>query len=169
MAREQVAIRPFTIHWGAILGGSFVALGAWMFFLALGSAIGGTQVGGASITWTSLYTLVSPILGLFAGGLVAARSSRIETRSDGAFHGVVIWGFAMVLGAILIGSFGAAFIAGATANLRLPTGYSWAIAGAILGSLISAVLGASTVSHRVTGFERERERVPGGAHGEART
>jgi hypothetical protein len=163
MARENILTGPFNMHWGAILSGAFVSLGAWMFFLALGSAIGGARTFGA---WTTIYTLLSPILGLYAGGLVAARSRAMENKADGALHGVVVWGFAMVLGAVLLASFGGA-IAGVAPNVVIPRGYSWAICGSILGSLISCVAGASTVPAH--GYERESTVAPSVRRGEVHT
>ena len=54
-------------HWGAILGGSFVALGAWITLYALGAAIGISGTRGPPTAWTSIYVLVVPIIALFIG------------------------------------------------------------------------------------------------------
>lgn len=146
------------IHWSAILAGAFTALGCWMFLYALGAAIGGADTKAGPDAWTAIYTLVSPIIAFFIGGLVASRSRGIETKADGALHGVVLWGFGFVIGGLLFSFMGAEVLVHSRANPNLPAGYFWAVAGAILGSLITAVLGAMAV--------RERERLPAGGREE---
>jgi hypothetical protein len=88
-----------TLHWSAVLGGSFTAMGVWLFLLALGAAL---QSGAGVTAWTAIYNLVSPIIALFFGGLVASRSRLLTSRFDGTLHGVVIWGFTMSIGALLL-------------------------------------------------------------------
>jgi len=141
------------IHWGAVLGGSFAAIGAWMFLLALGAAI---QSSPGLNAWTAIYNLISPIIALFLGGLVASRSRYLSTRFDGALHGVVIWGFTMFLGALVTNFFGIVFLSSARAGVQVPAGFSWAIAGSILGSLIAALLGTASHQH----VAREERQVP---------
>ncbi|MBI5542716.1 MAG: hypothetical protein HY901_02430 [Deltaproteobacteria bacterium] len=137
------ATPSFVIHWSAVLGASFVALGTWLFLLALGAAVQGQS---GPNTWTAIYHLLSPIIALFIGGMVAARSRLLLSRFDGLLNGAVIWGFTMSVGSLLIGVFGAAFLnAARPVALGLPQGFTWAIAGAILGSLVAAVLGTSSV------------------------
>ncbi|MGC4115172.1 MAG: hypothetical protein QM765_11300 [Myxococcales bacterium] len=146
---REMSTSSFVIHWSAVLGGSFVALGTWMFLLALGAAIQGDK---APNTWTAIYNLISPIVALFIGGAVAARSRVIGTRFDGLLHGAVIWGFTMSVGALLIGVFGSIFMnfnrPGSLSGV--PNGFAWAIAGSILFSLFAALLGTASVRERHT-------------------
>lgn len=130
--KHEVAVRP-EIYWSAILAGSFIAMGTWLFLLALGAAIGGA----GSITWTALYTLISPIIALFVGTLVAARTG-FPSRGEAILHGVVIWGFTMSISSLLLSVF-----APMQAAMQ-SSGFLWAVAGSILGSLLAAVLGATT-------------------------
>jgi hypothetical protein len=155
MAMEREIRGPTTFHWGAVLAGAFTALGVWMFLYALGAAIGGEGGQQGPDTWTAIYTLISPIIAFFVGGLVAARARGVDTRADGALHGVVLWGFGLVIGGFLLATMGAEVLVHSNANANLPSGYFWAVAGAILGSLITAVLGGMTVK------EHERIRVGG--------
>lgn len=143
-----------TIHWSAILAGAFTALGVWMFLYALGAAIGGADTQRGPDAWTAIYTLISPIIAFFFGGLIASRSSGIETKADGALHGIVLWGFGFVIGGLLLSVMGAEILVHSRTNPNLPGGYFWAVAGSILGSLITAVLGGMVV--------KERERLPAG-------
>ncbi|HEY3449677.1 MAG TPA: hypothetical protein VGK67_25205 [Myxococcales bacterium] len=144
---REISTASFVIHWSAVLGGSFVALGTWMFLLALGAAIQGEK---SPNTWTAIYNLVAPIIALFIGGAVAARTRTIGARFDGLLHGAVIWGFTMSVGALLIGVFGSIFMnfnrPGAAS--AMPNGFAWAIAGSILFSLFAALLGTSSVRER---------------------
>lgn len=141
-----------TIHWSAVLGGSFTAMGVWLFLLSLGAAL---QSGGGVNTWTAIYNLVSPIIALFFGGLVASRSRLLTSRFDGTLHGVVIWGFTMSIGALLLTNLASlVFSSARTGAATVPSGFSWAITGSILGSLIAAMLGAASTAHPV-GVRRE--------------
>ena len=146
---REIAASSLVIHWSAVLGGSFVALGTWMFLLALGAAIQGS---GGPNTWTAIYNLVSPIIALFVGGMVAARSRGVDTRFDGLLHGAVIWGFTMSVGALLIGMFGNVFMNASRPGMErgMPEGFAWAIAGSILFSLFAALLGTASVRERRT-------------------
>ena len=144
-----------TIHWSVILAGAFTALGCWMFLYALGAAIGGAATKTRPDSWTAIYTLVSPVIAFFLGGLVVARSRGIEDRADGALHGIVVWGFAMVLGSLLLSLMGAEVLVHTRGAVNLPAGYFWAVAGSILGSLITSVLGSMALPRRVSTVHRE--------------
>lgn len=160
MAIEREAGGPFTLHWSAILAGAFTALGVWMFLYALGAAIGGAGARTGPGAWTAIYTLISPIIAFFIGGLVTARARGVDTKADGAIHGVVLWGFGLVVGGFLLSTMGAEVLVHSGTSPNLPAGYFWAVAGAILGSLITAVLGGMSVDERAHG------RLPAGGRQE---
>ncbi len=145
-----------TIHWSAVLGGSFTAMGVWMLLLALGAAL---QAGAGLNAWTAIYNLVAPIIALFIGGLIASRSRYLATRFDGTLHGVVIWGFTMSLGALLTNLFSLVFNP-ARGNIPVPAGFNWAVVGSIFGSLIAAILGAASTTRAVP----VRREVPHESH-----
>jgi hypothetical protein len=158
MKSEVLEATNIDMHWSAILAGGFTAFGCWMFLYALGGAIGGgAAVRGQPDSWTAIYTLVSPIIALFLGGLICARSRGIHSRAGGALHGIVVWGFTMVIGAIIFTLFGGLAMARANGNSNLPMGYLWAVAGSILGSLIASILGSSATSSRVKESRQVRE------------
>lgn len=161
MMTEERHLEAVPIRWSTVLSGSFVALGVWLFLYALGAAIGGLAEPAHKLTaWTAVYVLASPIIGLFCGGLVASRAAGSVNKPAGALHGMVIWGFSMVIGLVVLATLGAAVIF-EKGGVNVPAGYSWAIAGAILGSLITAVAGASLGApserraRRVVGTTRE--------------
>ena len=143
MAVEKLE-RQYRIHWNAVLAGAFTALGVWMFLYTLGGAIGGAGGKAGPTTWTAVYTLIAPIIAFFFGGYVVARDRGIDTKGDGALHAVVTWGFGMVIGTLLLSITGAEILIHTRSRVNIPDGYLWAVAGSILGSLITAVLGAMT-------------------------
>jgi peptidoglycan/LPS O-acetylase OafA/YrhL len=146
---RELAESSLEIHWSAVLGGSFVAIGVWLFLLSVGAALQGS---GGPNAWTAIYQLISPIVALFVGGMVAARSRLSDKRFDGILHGAVIWGFTMSVGILVLSTVLAVVRIGATQAGRLPTGFGWAIVGAMLGSLIASLLGTSSAM-------REREML----------
>lgn len=107
------------ISWGAIFGGGFAALGLWLLLYAFGLAIGLSAVDpqnpgslrGSGI-FTGIWGLVSPLIALFVGGVVAGHAAGVRRRGEGALHGLVMWGLATVAGAAFAFSVAAAMISG---------------------------------------------------------
>ncbi|MBI3181394.1 MAG: hypothetical protein HYZ28_04565 [Myxococcales bacterium] len=158
MAVERVEVGPYATHWSAILAGSFVAVGCWLFLFVLGGAIGALAREAAGV-WTAIYTVVAPIVALFAGGLVASRSRWILGRADAALHALVVWGFTMVLGALLFSLLGLLVPSIALQRMTVPSGYAWAVAGSIFGAAVAAILGATIGLGRRVELGR-REEAP---------
>jgi hypothetical protein len=116
MASEPVVVTEtggtstFHISWGAVFGGTFVALGIWILLHTLGLAAGLTAIDpenpgslrGVGIG-AGIWSIVAPLLALFAGGLVASRTAGVIDRMTGALHGAVMWGLTTVAGALLVG------------------------------------------------------------------
>lgn len=105
----------FRFGWAAVVAGIVVAVALQIVFSLLGIAVGmswwepgsADAVGMASGIWT----VVSWLIALFAGALVAGRLAGVLTPGDGALHGLVIWAGATVIAAFFILS-GASFLAG---------------------------------------------------------
>lgn len=101
---------PHRLSWGAIFGGTFVALGVWILLYSLGLALGLSSVDpsnpgsvrGAGIG-TGIWSLIAPLIALFVGGLVAARTAGVVDKVGGALHGAVLWGLTTLAGVILMG------------------------------------------------------------------
>jgi hypothetical protein len=113
---------PFRISWGALFAGAFAALGVWILLYALGVALGLSTVNpndpgsvrGSGI-FTGAWGLITPLIALFIGGLVAARSSGPNARVGGGMHGLVVWSLTAVGGVWLIANlFGGAISTAAT-------------------------------------------------------
>lgn len=98
--------------WGAIFAGLFVAIAVQLMLSLLGIGIGfavvqpGSEPGslpelgvGAMLWW-----LVTGIISLFVGGWVAGRTARSVDKFYCALHGVILWGFSVVITVALISS-----------------------------------------------------------------
>ncbi|MCY1016569.1 hypothetical protein [Pyxidicoccus sp. MSG2] len=122
-----VAGAPSKLSWSAIFGGTFVALGVWILLYTLGLALGLSAVdpsdpGSAKSAGigTGIWSLVAPLIALFVGGFVAARTAGGLDKGGGALHGAVLWGLTTLAGVILMSMalsslMGAAFSVGKTA------------------------------------------------------
>jgi hypothetical protein len=107
---EAVPGIPLKLSWGAILGGTFVALGVWVLLYALGLALGLSSVdpgdpGSAKAAGigTGIWSLIAPLIALFVGGMVAARTAGVMDKMGGALHGAVLWGLTTLVGIIVMG------------------------------------------------------------------
>ena len=96
---QRWSIGSSRVKWSAISAGWAVGLATQMMLTLLGLAIGAWSVDlrdaqptegipmGAGI-WTGISMLISA----FVGGFVTARLSGSYLKSDGLYHGVVVWG-----------------------------------------------------------------------------
>lgn len=108
------------ISWGAILGGTFSALGIWALLYAFGLAVGMSSVDPnnpgslkGSGVFAGIWGILAPLLALFVGGIVAGRLSGVFGRGQGALHGLIMWGLATVAGAYLVAMVISSVVAGA--------------------------------------------------------
>jgi hypothetical protein len=99
----------FHLSWGAVFAGVSVALGVGILLHSLGLAAGLTAINpdnpgslrGVGIG-TGIWTIIVPLIALFAGGFVAARTAGLIDRGTGALHGAVLWGLTTVAGSLLV-------------------------------------------------------------------
>jgi hypothetical protein len=107
------------IKWGAIFAGLSVGLATQIVFTLLGLAIGAWTLNlqaadpaqGVPIV-TAIWAVISALVSAFVGGYVAARMSGVYFRSDGIFHGAVVWGLNLALFAWLTTTAMASMIGG---------------------------------------------------------
>src|SRR5262249_39165410 len=107
------------ISWGAIFAGTFTALGLWMLLYAFGLAIGLTALDPnkpaslkSSGIFTGIWGLITPLVALLVGGIVAGRGAGLFRREEGAMDGMVMWGLTTVLGAFFVISAAGAVLRG---------------------------------------------------------
>lgn len=108
------------ISWGAILGGTFSALGIWALLYAFGLAVGMSSVDPDNVrslkgsgVFAGIWGVLAPLLALFVGGVVAGRLSGVFGRGQGALHGLIMWGLATVAGAYVVAMVISTVVAGA--------------------------------------------------------
>jgi hypothetical protein len=97
--------RQQLLRWGAVFAGAAVSVGLWILLQTLGAGIGLSTVDAdnpgslrSAGIGTGIWTVIAPLVALFAGGFVAGRVSGTLSRRGGALHGLVLWSIAAVLG-----------------------------------------------------------------------
>ena len=110
---------PVKVSWGAILAGVVTALGLWVLLYAFGLALGLSTInpqdaGSAKSSgiFTGIWGLVSPLIALFVGGIVAGRCAGVQTKASGGIHGLVMWGLTTLVGLWLLGNLVSALAGG---------------------------------------------------------
>lgn len=106
VAGDETATR-----WSAIFAGAVAALSLWLMLYTFGMALGLSTVDPdepgslkSSGLFTGIWGLISPLIALFVGGIVAGRGSGRLQRGAGAIHGFVMWGLTALVGAWLVTS-----------------------------------------------------------------
>jgi len=133
---------PVRLSWAAIFGGTVAALGVGILLHALGFALGLTAIDPndpstfrASSIFTGIWSLVTSILALFVGGMVASRGSGVMTRSGALIHGLVMWGFTTLAATWLLLTVAAHVIGGvASVGKAAVQAGAGAVAGAASGA-----------------------------------
>jgi hypothetical protein len=125
---------PFRMSWGALFAGTVAALGIWILLYTLGVALGlSTVTPGepgslrASGVFTGVWSLVTPLIALFVGGMIAARSVGPLNRLGGGVHGLLVWSLTAVAGVYLIANLFGGVIGGAVDMTRTAAAAAQAI------------------------------------------
>jgi hypothetical protein len=105
---------PPRISWGAIFAGGLVAVVVGAMLNVLGLAVGTTAINPAEPGATpgagtfgvagGIWLLVANLIGLAAGGWVAARLSGMADDTDGMLHGLSVWAVSVLVSAMLLGN-----------------------------------------------------------------
>jgi len=111
---EGAPALPPRISWGAILAGGLVAVTVGAMLNVLGLAVGATtldpaqpgETPGAGLLGIAggVWLLVANLIGLAAGGWVAARLSGTADDTDGVLHGLSVWAISFLVSAVLLGN-----------------------------------------------------------------
>ncbi|BCA56538.1 conserved membrane protein of unknown function [Nitrospira sp. KM1] len=96
---QQWSVGSTRIKWGAVFAGWSVGLATQMMLTLLGLAIGAwsidlrdPQATDGIPMGTGVWTGISMLISAFVGGYVTARGSGSYVRTDGLYHGIVVWG-----------------------------------------------------------------------------
>ncbi len=102
---------PVKISWGAIFAGTVTALGLWILLYTLGLALGLSSINPqdaasakSSGAFTGIWGILSPLIALFVGGIVAGRGAGAQTKASGGIHGLTMWAVTTLVGIWLLGS-----------------------------------------------------------------
>lgn len=102
---------PVKVSWGSIFAGVVTALGLWALLYSFGLALGLSSInpqdaGSAKSSgiFTGIWGLISPLIALFVGGIVAGRCAGVQTKASGGIHGMVMWGLTTLVGIWLLGN-----------------------------------------------------------------
>lgn len=94
------------ISWGAIFAGAVIVMVTQMLLGMLGVGIGATTIDPASqgspsgqmlSMGAAIWWVVSSLIAVFLGALVAGRLAGMPRRQDGALHGLVTWAVATLV------------------------------------------------------------------------
>jgi hypothetical protein len=162
MATQDIVTRdvPVTtrsvgaMSWSAVFAGAVVSLGLWALLAVFGAAAGlsaldpqNPQSARTAGIGTGIWSIIVPLIALFAGGFIAARLSRSTDRTAGGLHGAVLWGLTTIGGILLVGSLLGSLIGGVA---RLG-----ASGAAAVGSAAGAAPGASGLMQALGLSEQE--------------
>jgi hypothetical protein len=101
---EDVVPVRSRISWGAIIGGSVLAMALYFLLTLLGTATGLSISG--HVTAQSLgigatvYAVIVTVVCLFVGGYYASRFTAGENAAEGAIYGILVW--AVVFGVLVM-------------------------------------------------------------------
>jgi hypothetical protein len=93
------------IHWGAVIAGVFLALGAHIVMGLIGAAIGFAAEPADSEALgigAAIWALLTPFVATLVGAWLAIRLSGEEDRNAGYVHGVLVWCIGLVAGALFL-------------------------------------------------------------------
>jgi hypothetical protein len=107
ITRETVPVerRQSILRWSAVLAGAACSIGFWILLQLLGVGLGLAAVDiddvrslrGAGIG-TTLWSLASPLIAMFLGGVVAGHLAQTYDRKLAGVHGMVMWALTSIVG-----------------------------------------------------------------------
>lgn len=117
---EQWSVGSPRIKWSAVFGGWAVGLALQMVLMLLGLGFGAWAIdlresnpAEGLPTGAAIWTGVSMLIAAFTGGYFTSRLSGAYRRSDGLYHGIVVWGVNWLVFAWLTTTAMSAMIGGA--------------------------------------------------------
>jgi hypothetical protein len=128
ISRETVLIdrRQPKLRWSAVFAGAICSIGFWILLQLIGVGIGLASVEvddiqslrGAGVG-TTVWSLISPLIAMFFGGLIAGKLSQTYDRKVAGAHGLVMWALTAIVGLVATISIVAAVAQGAMRHRRV--------------------------------------------------
>jgi hypothetical protein len=151
------------LYWSAIFAGAAISVGVWVVLQVWGVGIGLRAVDPQRAdalqrigVGTGAWSLISPIIAMFVGGLFAGWLAHTREKSVGAAHGFVVWALSSLLGFVTTlwtvsllatgGNSGGAANEAAVAR-HIGGALMW-IGGSLVVSFITAILGGMLGARR---------------------
>lgn len=141
MDTHTINATPRIISWGAIIGGVITVLALSILLSVLGTALGFTMVDPYSDrpvdgvgTAISIWSFVSVLISLAAGGVVAGRLGGAE----GASHGFLVWATSLIIAIIISGM----LIGGALRAAGNLVGSIASVTGSAVSGMASSMAGS---------------------------
>jgi len=159
--------RPSFVRWGPSFAGAISAIALTALFTALWWAIGyGSGVGfvADNLAWFFLATVLGSLL---LGGVIAGRVSDLRSTSASFYDGLTVWGLAVIAALIPLSLRGISLAnAGighpaTTTVFNISSGHTWALFGALVGGLATAVIGALAGGETRRAVSTAGELAPG--------
>lgn len=165
----EVAVLPATLErlsWGAIIAGTLVVLILMFLFNLIGLAIGMSTLrpetrdvsedGGAIITRSLVWVIVSNLLALFVGGLFAGYFAGIPDGRDGMLHGILTWAISGIITALFVVSNVGRMVNGLahllSSSLSLAGNVAGTVAGTAAHGAANVVSGAGNLTMQTLGM-----------------
>jgi hypothetical protein len=128
ITRETVLIdrRQPRLRWSAVFAGAICSIGFWILLQLIGVGIGLASVDvdevqslrGAGVG-TTVWSLISPLIAMFFGGLIAGKLSQTYDRKVAGAHGLVMWALTAIVGLVATISIVSAVAQGAMRHRRV--------------------------------------------------
>ncbi len=156
------------IRWSAVFAGFVVGVAVQMVLTLLGIAIGAwsinlheTQAAQGIPLGTGIWTGISMLISAFIGGYVTSRLSGAPLRSDGLYHGAVVWGVTWLVFAWLTTTAMATMIGGLFSAFGAGLQTIGQAAGQGVSTAVSKVVDRTDVSATVSseGLRKQIESI----------
>ncbi len=124
---QNTAARVDSPNWGAIWAGMFSFFAIWFVFGLLGMSIfaGGFYRTGSGVNiGMGVWAVILTILAMYVAGRTTGHLAGVANTRDGAMHGTVMFGLAVVAALAITALAGSSFIAPGTGEVGIRTPYA---------------------------------------------
>jgi hypothetical protein len=109
------------VSWGAVFAGVVITLVLQALLTLLGIGIGAAKVeplqqaepGRGLTTGAAIWFLISTLIAVYVGAMIAGKKSGAVTKGDRALHGFLAWGTSAIIGVVSLTTTAGAFLGGA--------------------------------------------------------